>query len=590
MKREWIVGAVLVGSVVMFGAVDASGTTNTETLVAQRDSIDELLRQGHAAYDASYLDEAETIYRQIIRLYPDHPEAYNYLGKLLKRQKKWDEALANYERAIVLNPNYSDAYNNLGLLLRAQGDQEAAITNYKHAIALNPDFANAHYNYLDILYTQGSLEKIATYYDHFIKTKRFWSSYQRHRISMAYYEFGLGLFKQGKLREAIKNYNRAIEIAPAYRYHPAYIDLGVALYRQGRLKEAVSNYNHAIKFIKNKFINTRWRSRRESQQLQKAYIGLGNVSVKQGKLGKAIISFKKALDLPDRKDATGNSVHALIYSSLGFLFQQHESWGAAIEHYEKALAIDASYDPARNNLREVRRLLGQSPQPPLVLDQRRPSSPCSRNNYKIPTGKNSLLKRSVVFITIQVNSDRNDGGGTGFVIARRNKKALILTNHHVITTSDENQPVEAINVEWFSELTNGEYCRQRARLLQQDKERDLALIEVDNIPDDIKPLKPYLGNFDEGAAISFIGHPAGAEPWSLGFGRISNTVSRLQITSPDVSEGNSGGPILDNRDRVIGILTQAIVPPEGSNSTGRFGLGYSLKQIQPILRRWNAME
>ena len=105
-----------------------------------------------------------------------------------------------------------------------------------------------------------------------------------------------------------------------------------------------------------------------------------------------------------------------------------------------------------------------------------------------------------------------------------------------------------------------------ATVIDVDKELDLALIKIDfNAP----TLGLRLSNRESavGSRVYTIGHP-GVEDLSLDYtlteGLVSSQVrkiegrSLLQISAA-VNPGNSGGPVLDDRGCVIGMVSQKAV-------------------------------
>ena len=50
---------------------------------------------------------------------------------------------ANLREAVRLRPNHADAYNHLGVVLRQAGNLDEAIKSFQHALQLRPDFADA---------------------------------------------------------------------------------------------------------------------------------------------------------------------------------------------------------------------------------------------------------------------------------------------------------------------------------------------------------------------------------------------------------------------------------------------------------------
>ena len=63
--------------------------------------------------------EAETAYREAIRLNPEHIDAYTNLGILLNGLKRTEEAAACYCKVITLTPRHPEARKLLALALHA---------------------------------------------------------------------------------------------------------------------------------------------------------------------------------------------------------------------------------------------------------------------------------------------------------------------------------------------------------------------------------------------------------------------------------------------------------------------------------------
>jgi Flp pilus assembly protein TadD len=100
--------------------------------------------------------EAEREYRETLRLRPNaEPHAaaavrYN-IGKALSDQKKYAEAEAEYREAIRLDPKLGTAHMNLGLVLYWQNKVEEAETELREAVRLNPNEYGSHYNLAIVL-------------------------------------------------------------------------------------------------------------------------------------------------------------------------------------------------------------------------------------------------------------------------------------------------------------------------------------------------------------------------------------------------------------------------------------------------------
>ncbi|MFM8524754.1 MAG: tetratricopeptide repeat protein [Cyanobacteriota bacterium] len=91
-------------------------------------------------------DELIELLKKALQLKPNYPDAHNNLGNALKEQGDLDAAIASYNTALQLKPNYPEAHNNLGVALKEQGDLDAAIASYNTALQLKPNYPDAHWN------------------------------------------------------------------------------------------------------------------------------------------------------------------------------------------------------------------------------------------------------------------------------------------------------------------------------------------------------------------------------------------------------------------------------------------------------------
>src|SRR5215831_19687764 len=92
------------------------------------------------------LVEAQELYRRVLRMAPNHPQALHYSGVLAHQQGRNDDAVMLIEKSLELQPARADCYNNLGIVLQSSGKLERAIQAYQQAIAIDPGHANAYSN------------------------------------------------------------------------------------------------------------------------------------------------------------------------------------------------------------------------------------------------------------------------------------------------------------------------------------------------------------------------------------------------------------------------------------------------------------
>lgn len=160
-----------------------------------------------------------------------------------------------------------------------------------------------------------------------------------------------------------------------------------------------------------------------------------------------------------------------------------------------------------------------------------------------------IVRRSsdaVVLITVADSSGEETALGSGFLVSADGE---IITNYHVI--KDAHSAVV--------KLSNGAFFPVRG-VLASDSDRDLAVIKVKG-----KNL-PFLAigetaNVKVGDRVVAIGSPLGLEG-TVSDGIVSavrdlDSRTWIQTTAP-VSHGNSGGPLLDMTDHVVGVITAGV--------------------------------
>jgi predicted TPR repeat methyltransferase len=224
------------------------------------------------------LAEAGEVYRRILAIAPNHPEALHYAGVLAHQQGRSDEAIALIGKSLGLVPDRADCYSNLGIVFQEQGKLDEAIVAYQRAIALNPEHANAHSN------------------------------------------LGVLLRATGRPVEAENAYRTALRVDPGHI--DAYTNLGVLLTGLKRTEEAVACFC--------KVITLRPKHREARKLLALAHCLIGEID-------EAVKIFEEWLDEePENPIArhmlaacTGRDVPAR--ASNGFVAETFDSFAASFE-------------------------------------------------------------------------------------------------------------------------------------------------------------------------------------------------------------------------------------------------------------------
>lgn len=116
---------------------------NTSTVAPSYALSEKQMQKALACHQSGKLAEAESYYRQVLRLYPDQADANNLLGVLLFQTNRTKEGLQYLGRAIELKPQESMFFYNYGVALRAVGDQANAIRMLSTSVQLKPDHMDA---------------------------------------------------------------------------------------------------------------------------------------------------------------------------------------------------------------------------------------------------------------------------------------------------------------------------------------------------------------------------------------------------------------------------------------------------------------
>jgi S1-C subfamily serine protease len=168
-----------------------------------------------------------------------------------------------------------------------------------------------------------------------------------------------------------------------------------------------------------------------------------------------------------------------------------------------------------------------------------------------------IAGKSVVHIAVRGQGHRG-GSGSGLVVAN---DGIMLTNSHVVSGAS------AI------EVTFPEGRRSAARLLGEDPDTDIAVLRTD---DNIGAIAATLHDSKAvrvGQVAIAIGNPLGFEQTvtagvvsAIGRSlraRTGRLIDDVIQTDAALNPGNSGGPLVDSRGRVIGINTAVILGAQG---------------------------
>ncbi|TAD83836.1 MAG: tetratricopeptide repeat protein [Oscillatoriales cyanobacterium] len=251
-------------------------------------SAEDSLKIAWEYHQAGRLLEAESLYRQVVALYPESANVLCLLGIAVRQQGKMAESIAFYEQAIAQQPDFVEAHLNKAHVLLDLGEHQRAIASYEQVLQIAPHTALAHKNIGWLKQQQGDTNAAISYYQTALKLEPTWSEIA-HNLG--------NLFKeQGQTQAAIACYQKALETNPDLIN--TIIALGTVWQQQGEFQAAIDCYQQALKLDSNN---------------AECVNNIGAGYHEQGKIQLAISYYQQALKLkPDLIDAINNLGHAFV--------------------------------------------------------------------------------------------------------------------------------------------------------------------------------------------------------------------------------------------------------------------------------------
>ena len=336
---------------------------NSEQKPAMAISTEQLLQLAIAHHQAGRLPEAEGLYRAILQIQPQHPDANHNLGVLATQVKQPVASLPYFKGALEANPNqeqywlsYLDALVQAGETVAArqvlaQGRQHGLPENAASALEARLGPAPEEISRLVSLFAEARYAEVNPIAQ--ALTERFpmhgvgWKAlglvrrrtghaaealvYMQKAVALlpedaeAHSNLGNVLHELGRFYDAVDAHRRALEIRPDLA--EAYNNLGSAMRELGQLDDAVASCRRALELKPDFAI---------------AYSNLGNALQGLGRFNDAVACYRRALELkPD---------FAKAYSNLGAVLQDLGRLDEAVASYRRALEIKPDYADAHSNL------------------------------------------------------------------------------------------------------------------------------------------------------------------------------------------------------------------------------------------------
>jgi protein O-GlcNAc transferase len=281
---------------------------------------DKIYAQGVASFRGAHFKDAERLFKEVLRLNPQHVGALNLLGIVFTHEKKYKEAADYFEFALKINPNSDVTLYNYGVVLKALKRPAEALRQFTQALSINPDVPETWNNRGTVLIELGNFSEALIDFEK--------SIFLNTHYSEAYCNKGKSLFELKRHEEALAAYEKALVLKP--NLSEAWLGRGNVASVLNRFHEAFESYDKALAL---------------KPQLHAAWLGRGNILSALKRLDDALEAYENALRL--------DPAMAAAWVGRGNVLFEQNRYDEAFEAYDKALALDAELAPAwvgRGNL------------------------------------------------------------------------------------------------------------------------------------------------------------------------------------------------------------------------------------------------
>ncbi|MBN1618940.1 tetratricopeptide repeat protein [Candidatus Dojkabacteria bacterium] len=303
--------------------------TNEASIRIQMASLYQMFEQ----YDLAAKEYEKSIQiRDDYFIYDTIAQMYANAGNKHMEAKFINKYIFKLEEEIKNNPDNDSFITSLAYAYKKIGKYKNTEKLMKKALNLSP---NSHFNYSNLAYFYyddlKSYSKAIEIYQKFLNKTETLSSKNKKilritddQIASAYFNMARAYEEIGKQQEALKCYDKAIELEKQeiYYYYKAKL-----LKDFGDLDMAIYNFNKCLEISPNSY----------GSLLEK-----GNALLDKGKLSEAQIHYRKCLKL--------NPEISSAYTNMSVVYSKKENYKKAIEWQRKSIKIDKTNAVSWNNL------------------------------------------------------------------------------------------------------------------------------------------------------------------------------------------------------------------------------------------------
>ena len=291
---------------------------------------------------------AERQLSEILKKYPDDPNALRLSGVSSLEQNKPEVALIPLQKAVKVAPEFRQAHENLALVWTKLGDLNKAEISLKKSLEIDPSNFTNWKSLGDVLSDQGKEKEADKAYKNAISTDKKYLDLQK----------AMSQVQKGNLGEAEKIYRSILSDDP--NNVDALRLLALLASRTGAIDQAINMLENCVKIAPDyalawENLAKLYRQKDDPDSLQKAancfgkatelrpdwaegWAGLGTMQTRSSQHEEGIISYKKSIELKTNQPR--------VHLSLGHVYKTTGNQEECINSYKDAINYDENFGEA----------------------------------------------------------------------------------------------------------------------------------------------------------------------------------------------------------------------------------------------------
>jgi len=286
------------------------------------EQLTQKLQEAIEAHRSGQPDDARRAYQEVLSEHPHDPDANNLMGVLCIEEKKPVRALRHIRRALAVDSGNAQSHYNLGIAMRDLERMAEAVEAFEAAVTLDPEN-------VEFRSSLGNALRLSANYPESVRVleaayrKASGNKNLRRNLALAQNDLGASLIRDGNPGQAMRHFERAIELEPLHA--EAHINIGLTLEQLGDFENAARHYAAAI---------------RARPDFADAHFQLAHLRTHRSTPAE-IEAMKRLVDSPRTRHAD----RARLAHGLGFALESAENYAKAFSYMSLAHEIERKRSP-----------------------------------------------------------------------------------------------------------------------------------------------------------------------------------------------------------------------------------------------------